>query len=100
MTNSDIPFAEKYKKAVEYMARTELYDRTMTDLRSPYDPTEAYIVGKQRGYSYKYVRQVLKELGIRYTDIKDIIQIYRVYSAQHWIDEWHRLRGDNDADNN
>ena len=97
--NSDISFVEKYKKAVEYMARTELYDRTMTELRAPHDPTEAYIMGKQRKYSYRYAQQVLKELGIKYTDIEDIIQIYRVYSAQHWIDEWYRLKGGNEEKN-
>ena len=28
---------------IYYMAKTELYDRTLTNMRSPYDITEAFI---------------------------------------------------------
>lgn len=32
-----------FKMHCLYNAKTELYDRTLTDMRSRYDPTEAYI---------------------------------------------------------
>ena len=31
---------------IYYMAKTELYDRTLTNMRSPYDSTEAFITDK------------------------------------------------------
>ena len=36
---------------VLYNASTELYDRTLTDMRSPYDPTEAFIYGRYKSLS-------------------------------------------------
>lgn len=32
-----------FKLACYYIAKTELYDRTLTDLRDRYDPTEAFV---------------------------------------------------------
>ena len=60
-----------YKLCVYYHAQTELFDRTLTDLRSPHDPTEAYIDGRVRKYSNahavktrNFVLSVQKELNI------------------------------------
>ena len=35
---------KKYYFACKYMALTEIFDRKLTDLRSPYDPTEAFVL--------------------------------------------------------
>ena len=85
-----------YKLCVYYHAKTELYDRTLTDLRSPYDPTEAYIEGRVRKYSDKYaaeirnfVLSIKKQLGLFNRKLNDFNH-YR-YSAQKWIDEYNRL---------
>lgn len=37
-----------YKLACFYQAKTELYDRTLTNLRERYDPTSVYIIGENR----------------------------------------------------
>ena len=37
-----------------YNAKTELYDRTLTDMRSRYDPTEAFIVSWNTNSIYFY----------------------------------------------
>ena len=39
---------------VLYNAKTELYDRTLTDKRSRYDPTEAFIDGWNKSRSNWY----------------------------------------------
>ena len=85
-----------YKLCVYYHAKTELYDRTLTDLRSPYDPTEAYIEGHIRKYSDAYaikvrnfVFSIRKELGLFNRNLNDFNH-YR-YSAQRWVDEYNRL---------
>lgn len=87
-----------YKLCVYYHAKTELYDRTLTDLRSPYDPTEAYIQnGIERRLSYanaRNIRQFINEMAIGISEhIKSgslNANKYR-YSAQDWIDEYNRL---------
>lgn len=86
-----------YKLCCYYHAKTELYDRTLTDLRSPYDSTEAYIQGRERSLSYanaRKVRQIINEVAI---DIPEHIKSVGLnancnyYSAQDWIDEYDRL---------
>lgn len=37
-----------------YYAKTELYDRELTNIRSLYDPTEAYVEGENKKLSNKY----------------------------------------------
>lgn len=91
-----------YKLACEYMARTELYDRCwVTDERSPWDSTEAYLTNNlQRQASNIYCQKVRKEIlhryrkyNLRWSDIHKEIQKYSTnYSAQMWIDEWNRLK--------
>lgn len=41
-----------------YNAKTELYDRTLTDMRSRYDPTEAFIDGWNKSKSNLYSRKL------------------------------------------
>lgn len=85
-----------YKLCVYYYAKTELYDRTLTDLRSPIDPTEAYIIGENRIYSNRYalslrqfIMYVAKKLNITNCHLNAFIG-HRL-SAQGWIDEYNRL---------
>lgn len=41
-----------------YNAKTELYDRTLTDMRSRYDPTEAFIDGWNKDSSNWYSKKL------------------------------------------
>lgn len=86
-----------YKLCIYYHAQTELFDRTLTDLRSPYDPTEAYIDGRVRSYSNayalrmrKFVYSIAKELDIpiKYAGLN--AAQFR-FSAQGFINEYNRL---------
>ena len=97
-----------YKLCVFYHAKTEMFDRTLTDLRSPYDPTEAYIGGKsiERRYSNSYalnLRRFIKEYIAKLGIPDSIVSInfdndkYH-YSAQGWIDEYYRLKNVGEMD--
>lgn len=83
-----------YKLCVYYHAKTELYDRTLTDLRSLYDPTEAYIdVGVERTLSWAYarkLRQFINEMAFSIPE-HSLNSNTNHYSAQDWIDEYNRL---------
>lgn len=85
-----------YKLCVYYHAKTELFDRKLTDLRSPYDPTEAYMVGEARKISNVYamkirefVYKIISEAGQFNCRVNDFN--YLRLSAQGWIDEYNRL---------
>lgn len=86
-----------YKLCIYYHAQTELFDRQLTDLRSPYDPTEAYIDRRVRSYSNAYALRMRKfvcgiadKLGIpiKYAGLN--AAQFR-YSAQGFINEYNRL---------
>ena len=88
-----------YKLCVHYHAQTEKYDRTLTDLRSPHDSTEAYVVGPLKSLSSanarrmrKFIDELADRLGvpesIRATGLHGD---YHGWSAQQWIDENDRL---------
>lgn len=94
-----------YKLCVYYHAKTELYDRTLTDLRSPYDPTEAYIQGgierSLSGVNARKIREFVNEAAIGIPDYiksNDLNANKYRYSAQDWIDEYHRLVSDGEMD--
>ena len=54
---------------IYYMAKTELYDRTLTIMRSPYDSTEAFITDKfSRRLSNKYAITLSQKLHITYKE--------------------------------
>lgn len=89
-----------YKLCVFYYAQTELFDRGLTDLRSPYDPTEAFIHGDSsiRGLSYanarkmrKFIIEIAVNENLSLTNIETNFE-YLHYSAQRWIDEYYRLK--------
>lgn len=86
-----------HKLCVFYHAKTEIFDRGLTDLRSPYDPTEAYIDGRVRSYSNRYalnmkqfIDYVAKRLDIVNRRTNEFNHYH--YSAQRWIDEYYRLK--------
>lgn len=84
-----------------YNASTELYDRTLTDIRSPYDPTEAFICGKCKSLSNANAKRTYDKCinGIEYITHKpfeykrwkDCVRQYFNLSAQNWIDLAKRL---------
>lgn len=88
-----------YKAACEYMARIELFDRSLTDIRNPHNPTEAFIQGKERSASnviaLKVRNGVIRKYHIKSEDLTKEIHRHPWYSAQKWIDEYDRLLGEN-----
>jgi len=86
-----------YTAACEYMAKTELYDRSLTRRRSPHDPTEAFIDGYVRGLSVAFAQRLRSDVTKKYCitpfELGEEIGRHRSYSAQMWIDEYERLQG-------
>lgn len=87
-----------------YNAKTELYDRSLTDMRSPFDNTEAYIIGKNRVYSNAFAKSL-------YDWIVNYVRFYinqpfsrerwnkaqnHSYTAQGWIDMFKYFKNKND----
>lgn len=88
---------EIYLMACEYMAKTELYDRSLTYCRSPWDKTEAFLDNPHvRRLSNEYAAQLRKYYseicGGTWQFIHNEIHKHTKYSAQMWIDEYYRLR--------
>ena len=87
-----------YFLACFYMARTEEYNRSLSNIRSKYDPTEAIVDCKCRKYSDRYAINCRKYLYNLYPQFKkawnEEIRKHNNYSAQHWIDEYERLTND------
>ena len=92
-----------------YNAKTELYDRTLTDMRSRYDPTEAFIDGCNNGWNrrrsnwyskklyYKCVKCIeLKTRGhFIHRHWKECVWKYKSLSAQGWINLYQQLIKEN-----
>ena len=90
---------------VLYNAKTELYDRTLTDMRSRYDPTEAFIDGRNNGWNRKklYDKCVkcieLKTRGhFIHRHWKECVWKYKGFSAQEWINLYQQLIKENKYD--
>lgn len=92
-----------FKLCCLYHAKTELYDRTLTDLRSPYDQTEAFIdEPRLRSLSNQYSKKLRNQiLDIAYClNLPDYIINHNMraepgtknYSAQGWIDRYYFLK--------
>lgn len=91
-----------------YNAKTELYDRTLTDMRSRHDPTEAFIDGwnKSRSnlYSKKLYDKCVKciELKTKSRFIhrywKECVWKFQSLSAQEWINLYQQLIKENKYD--
>ena len=86
-----------YEAACEYMAMTELYDRSLTKARTQHDPTEAFVCGYVRSLSNAFASNLRREMTKKYNimsfDLMEEINRHRSYSAQMWIDEYERLQG-------
>ena len=86
-----------YRLACLYMGMTEEHDRSLTDMRSRYDPTEAFLYcNKIRSESNRYAKairkKIIKDYHIPWKKIHDeICRHNRWYSAQHWVDEYERI---------
>lgn len=86
-----------FKLQCFYYAQTELYDRTLTDLRSPYDKTEAYLsTSTQRRLSnanalglHKYVSELADYFRIPHSLRKT--KVVELWTAQRWIDEYNHI---------
>lgn len=93
-----------FKFVCFYQATTELFDRRITDERSPYDKTEAFISEKIRGSSEQYSKELYKcvrEYIWRKTKILFDINRWRKetrkqYSAQGWIEKFEYFRKEKD----
>ena len=79
-----------------YNAKTELYDRSLTDMRNRYDPTSAYLASndmRSRSNLYAYnlyqwcKRQIEYETGMPFdlAKWKESTRRYENMSAQWWI---------------
>lgn len=89
-----------FKALVFYNAKTEIYDRSLTDMRSPYDYTEAYIIGDIRSKSNSYAFRLYGILK-QYIEIKtnkfdtylwnNLKRNYKYYTSQYWIDIYNDL---------
>ncbi len=90
-----------------YQAMTELYDRGLTNMRNPYDRTEAYFGGIYREYKRfsDYYSKKMYDCVVVYIIHKtnqpfDIRrwkkQIRQGYSAQYWIDLFEHFRKEKD----
>ena len=100
--------------ACEYMAKTELFERRITDEREPYDKTSALITPDIRelsNFNAKRVKdeiyqEILKEWNIsasrvdvwieselrnEWQRVRNEIRKHNNYSAQRWIDEYNWL---------
>ncbi len=83
---------------------TELYDRELTDERSPYDKTEAFISENIRGICEAYSQNLydcIREYIWRKTKVPFDIERWRKetrqrYSAQGWIDLFEHFRKEKD----
>lgn len=92
MNKMDLP----YSLACLYMEMTEEYDKSLTDMRSRYDPTEAFLYCKEiRLKSNRYAafvrNKIMKDYCILWKEIHNKIHKHNNYSAQHWIDEYERI---------
>lgn len=92
-----------FKMHCLYNAKTELFDRSLTDMRSKHDPTEAFIdgYGKVRSASTHYARLLYEnckrsiETETKAPFDRDLwirsISSYRNLSAQGWIDLYEHM---------
>lgn len=85
-----------YSLACLYMGMTEEYDRQLTDMRSRYDPTEAFLYCNEihlesNRYAAFVRNKIMKDYCVLWEEIQNEIRRHNNYSAQHWIDEYERI---------
>ena len=89
-----------------YNAKTELYDRSLTDMREKYDPTSAYVgisndvrnrsnIYARNLYQW-YKRQIEYETGRPFDFIQwnEVISKYENMPSQGWIDLYNNFLGE------
>lgn len=91
-----------YKVRCYYNAKTELYDRTLTDEREPWDNTSAFIhngyirklSNEYAIYLYRFCKHVLssQEPHQKFNHNMWKSTNNNKYKAQYWIDEYERLK--------
>ena len=92
-----------FKMCCFYNAKTELYDRTLTDKRSKYDHTAASLEERMtyrlsNGYAVELMERLVlfanDELGIHADDFRNMFKRQNMcnYSAQGWIDLYNQLK--------
>lgn len=84
-----------YRLACLYMGITELHDRLLTNKRSRWDSTEAYIDGATKSFSCKYAAEIrhkiMNEYQVPWYEIQKEITSHCKYNAQRWVDEYKRI---------
>lgn len=85
-----------YLLACLYMGITEEYDRSLTDMRSNHDSTEAFLYCNEiRSESNRYAafvrNKIMKDYCVLCKEIQSEIRRHNNYSVQHWIDEYERI---------
>ncbi len=85
-----------YSLACLYIGMTEKYDRSLTDVRSRYDQTEAFLYCNEiRSESNRYAafvrNKIMKDYHIPWKEIHDEIRRHNNYSVQNWVDEYERI---------
>lgn len=95
-----------YKLIVRYYTKTKLYDRLLTDERSPFDPTEAFTYGMEESQIYatwlykKYTNYIKEIYGLFNVKKWMKIKMKLIHlSAQGWINLYNELlkRGEYDG---
>lgn len=94
------------KMAYFYHAKCEIYDRSLTEIRSQYDNTEAFVIGENKRYSIYYSIQLRKKISKWYEDKYNIpfeiniwkksINVLKRFSAQQIIDIYEHFLNNND----
>lgn len=92
ISKMDLP----YSLACLYMGMTEEYDKSLTDKRSGYDLTEAFLYCNEiRLESNRYAafvrNKIMKDYCVLWKEIQSEICRHNNYSAQHWINEYKRI---------
>jgi len=85
-----------YRVACEYMAETELFDRTLPHREGLYDTTESFVFPSYQGCSYRFAMmlrtQLTKRFGVKWADVQSAIKAHPSYTAEKWINEWESLK--------
>lgn len=95
------------KMAYFYHAKCEMYDRSLTEIRSQHDNTEAFVIGENKRYSIHYSMQLRKKISEWYENKYNIpfeintwrksINVLNRFSSQQIIDMYEHFLKNNDV---
>ena len=84
-----------FKLVCFYHAKTEEYDRTLTDLRDRHDTTSAYVTGIAARYSNSYAQNILRKIAKAGFSSKlfneELHKHTGRHTAQWWINTYYFL---------